>query len=324
MGGEGRAFRPSGPCTPATPKGAPRQTLVFTFGGPMERFLVNETGQRAHGRFWQACGAVTDSLTRDGFFRRSLVWRSITAALSHAFVTLNVITIVMAPSALAQSVPGRVALTWPPRLSKTADAMPRLRDTSGPAARSINAALGAADRRLKRAIEQCAKEAHEDGAIGSEWDRKVTVAMAGPGLLSLVTEDSAFCGGAHPNFQSFALTFDLRTGKPLNWKRLLPAPLIETTTTEDAMDGTTMGVVRSKLLVRLDTDPSQDCGMGEDATFQLWPDAKKGGVQFAWTDPPHVNENCGEPALIDLVTLRKYGASPLLIQLLAQASEGKQ
>ena len=61
----------------------------------------------------------------------------------------------------------------------------------------------------------------------------------------------AFCGGIHPNFQTVAFTFDLATGKTVDWVKLLPAPLIETTTTEGAMDGATMGLVRSKLLVKL-------------------------------------------------------------------------
>ena len=85
--------------------------------------------------------------------------------------------------------------------------------------------------------------------------------MAGPRFLSLVISDSAFCGGIHPNFQTVAFTFDLATGKTVDWVKLLPAPLIETTTTEGAMDGATMGLVRSKLLVKLDTDPSEVCGI---------------------------------------------------------------
>ena len=197
--------------------------------------------------------------------------------------------------------------------------MPRLRDTSSSAARHINAALNAADHRLRGAVTDCAAQAHDNGASGSDYDRTVTVAMAGPRFLSLVVSDSAFCGSIHPNFQTVAFTFDLVTAKSVNWVKLLPAPLIETTTTEGAMDGAAMGLVRSKLLVKLDTDPSEVCGMPEDAAFQLWPDAKERGIYFAWADPPHANENCGEPALLDLETLRHYGASPVLIQALTRA-----
>ncbi len=219
----------------------------------------------------------------------------------------------------AQSVMGPVPLIQPPRLSKTASAMPRLRDAASPAARRINAALDAADRRLQDAISDCAGEAHDSGASEAEYDRTVSVAMAGPEFLSLVASDSGFCGGLHPNFQTIALTFDLSTGRPVDWTKLLPTPLIETTTTEGAMGGATLGLVRSKLLVELDTDPSEDCGMPPDAAFQLWPDAVRGGVNVAWADPPHADMNCGEPALLDVATLRRYGASPLLIQALIQA-----
>ncbi len=48
------------------------------------------------------------------------------------------------------------------------------------------------------------------------------------------------------------------------------------------MVGTTMGLVRSKLLVEFDTYSSDDnCDMDEDAEFQLWPDAAGGGANFA-------------------------------------------
>lgn len=224
----------------------------------------------------------------------------------------------------AQQVTGPVPLLRLPRLSKTADAMPRMRDTTTLAARRINAALDAADHRLRDASRDCTEQAHDNGVSGSEYDRTVTVAMAGPRFLSLVLSDSAFCGGIHPNFQSIAFTFDLQTGKPVDWVKLLPAPLIETTTTEGAMDGTIMGLVRSKLLVELDTDPSENCGMPEDAAFQLWPDAARGGVNFAWADPPHANENCGEPALLDLSTLRRYGAASVLIEAFAQRAAAAQ
>ena len=159
--------------------------------------------------------------------------------------------------------------------------MPRLRDTASPAARRINAALDMADRRLRGAIRDCAGQARDNGAGGAEYDRTVAVAMAGPRFLSMVMSDSAFCGGLYPNFQTVAFTFDLLTGKPVDWVKLLPRPLIEATTTEGAIDGATMGLVRSKLLVRLGTDPSENCGMAEDAAFQLWPDAARKGLNFA-------------------------------------------
>ncbi len=212
-----------------------------------------------------------------------------------------------------------VSLVWPHSTSEKLGTMPRLRDTASSAARHINAALNAADHRLRGAVIDCAAQAHDDGASGSDYDRTVTVAMAGPKFLSLVVSDSAFCGGIHPNFQTVAFTFDLATGRTVDWVKLLPAPLIEATTTEGAMDGATMGLVRSKLLVKLDTDPSEGCGMPEDAAFQLWPDAKERGIYFAWADPPYANENCGEPALLDVETLRRYGASPVLIQALTRA-----
>jgi hypothetical protein len=54
--------------------------------------------------------------------------------------------------------------------------------------------------------------------------------------------------------------------------------------------------------------------MDEHAEFQLWPDAARGGVNFAWADPPHADENCGDPGLLDAATLRRYGAATTLAQ----------
>lgn len=212
-----------------------------------------------------------------------------------------------------------VSLVWLHRLSRTASALPRLRFADGAVAGRINAALASADGRLRDAISQCAQDAHDDGSRSSEWDRTVKVAMAGPEFLSLVATDSAFCGGAHPNFQTIAFTFDLRSGRPVNWAALLPAPLVAGTTTEVAMDGTIMGLVRSKLLADLGADPSRACDMGDDAVFQLWPDTDRQGVNFAWADPPHADEECGEPAVLDLETLRNHHASARLIWALAHA-----
>ena len=245
--------------------------------------------------------------------------RLLAAVVLHTGVTIGIMVDMLARPAHAQLVSGGISLIWPSRISRNASALPRLRDADDEAARRINAALAAADHRLRGAISQCAENARNDGDSGSEWDRTVTVAMAGPSFLSVITSDSAFCGGVHPNFQTIAFTFDLQTGTPVNWAKLLPSPLVETTTTEDAMEGTTLGLIRSKLLVTLGTDPSEDCGMGDDATFQLWPDTARKGVNFAWSDPPHANENCGEPAVLDIPTLRRYGASASLVQALGQA-----
>lgn len=130
----------------------------------------------------------------------------------------------------------------------------------------------------------------------SERNRTVEVTMTGPEFFSVVATDGAFCGGTHLNFQSLAFTFDLLTGKRVNWAMLLPPPPVENTTTEQTMEGTTMGLVRSKLLVKLDTDSADDnCGTDEDAELRLWPDAARGGVDFAWVDLPHADENFGEP-----------------------------
>lgn len=245
--------------------------------------------------------------------------RASTTALS-LIVVVGVMGILMAGVRASEAV----SLVWPHRLSRTASALPRLRLADGAVADRINAALASADGRLRGAISQCAQDARDDGSGSSEWDRTVKVTMAGPEFLGLVATDSAFCGGAHPNFQTVALTFDLRNGRPVNWTALLHGPLVAGTTTEVAMDGTIMGLVRSKLLVGLGVDTSRACDMGDDAVFQFWPDADRHGVNFAWADPPHAEEDCGEPAVLDLRSLRGHHASVRLIQALAHAQTGNR
>jgi hypothetical protein len=90
---------------------------------------------------------------------------------------------IMSLPAQAQPASGEIAVMWPPRLSKTANAVPRLRDANTPARRRINAALEIADDRLRNAISQCANDARDNRARGSKWDRTVEITMAGPELF---------------------------------------------------------------------------------------------------------------------------------------------
>ena len=145
--------------------------------------------------------------------------------------------------------------------------------------------------------------------------------MAGPVFLSLVAMDDASCCGVHLNSRMVAPTFDLRTGRPAGWARP-PPPLVKGAAAGTAMDETPRGLVRSRLLARLAQqviDPVNGCAVPEDAPFQPWPDAAKGGVFFEWSDPPHAALPCGEAVLLDRATLRRHGASMALARALGLA-----
>lgn len=55
-----------------------------------------------------------------------------------------------------------------------------------------------------------------------DFHRSIEVTMQGPRYLSFVAEDAFMCGGAHPADNELALVYDLTTGLPLDWTRLLP------------------------------------------------------------------------------------------------------
>ena len=126
--------------------------------------------------------------------------------------------------------PAAIRLVAQPPLGADLSAFPRIAATEDPALQRINRLWQMPTPRVVAAAKDCRSEAVQepDGPRDGEWQRTVTVAMSGPGYLTLVASDNCYCGGAHPDGGSFALAYDLRTGSPLNWERLLPKTLAGT------------------------------------------------------------------------------------------------
>jgi hypothetical protein len=161
--------------------------------------------------------------------------------------------------------------------------------------------------------------------------------MAGPRYLSLVIADDAFCGGAHPNATTMAIVYDLRTGAPVDWTRLLPAALTGRVALARGMDGTRMVTLDSARLhelylkgygaTELGTDPqcldavSAPNGQAS-APSMVWLDAARGGlaVQF---DLAHVVQSCANPVVIPAATLRAEGADPGLVAAIEAARRAR-
>ena len=208
-------------------------------------------------------------------------------------------------------------------------AFPRIAGPQEPAAQRVNQALAAADARLLAAVKDCRAQAQADpaqaGDAGEPWERTVTVAMRGPRYLALVVGGSMFCGGAHPDIDGFVLAYDLRTGSPLNWERLLPKAVAGTASLTTAADGTRLGVLASPALTALYLKllkPEDDCAQAlQDGalTFMLWPDATHDGVTMAPADLPHVIAACGDAVTIPQATLRTLGADPALLAAIEAA-----
>jgi hypothetical protein len=230
-----------------------------------------------------------------------------------------ILAVVLAAGPARSAEPIRLAPQ--PAIGAGLPAFPRIAAPDGPATQRINQALTAADARLRAAAKDCAANAADPK--DADWQRTITVPMRGPVYLTLVATDSLFCGGAHPDSDSFALAYDLRTGAPLNWERLLPKTLAGKATLDTAADGTRLGVLASPALTALYlklSKPDADCGSAlrdADLQFMLWPDAARQGVAMQPSGLPHVIAACGDDAVIPLATLRTLGVEPAVLDAIA-------
>jgi hypothetical protein len=216
--------------------------------------------------------------------------------------------------------PGPVPLTALPPLAAGVAAFPRIAGAGEPALQRINRALTNADARVLAAAKDCHEQAVQaQTPEGDPWERTVTVAMRGPGYLALIAGENWYCGGAHPDNDEFALAYDLRTGSPLNWERLLPKTLAGTASLDEAGDGTPLGVLTSPALTTLYVTllkPDADCAevlRDTDLHFMLWPDAAHDGVTMAPSGLPHAVAACGDDVTIPMATLRTLGVAPALL-----------
>ena len=196
------------------------------------------------------------------------------------------------------------------------------------AARRINAALAKADARVRAAAIGCPEP---PPAKGSSWKRSVTVAMRGPRYLALVARDDWYCG-AYPDHDVVALVYDLRSGAPVDWARLLPRGLLAGTATDTVGDGTTVGLARAPALAAAyqriglaATLPKECSEVFDDKTvwgtpgFQLWPDARADGLAMENPGLPHVVAACGATVVIPAAELRRLGVGPALLDPLTTA-----
>lgn len=215
-----------------------------------------------------------------------------------------------------------VALKPSPAISKDVAAFPRIAAPADAATQRINLALDRLDKNVKSAASQCQ---------GEGWTREITVAMRGPRYLSLAAEDSWDCGGAHPDAARLVVVYDLGTGSPVNWARLLPASMIQSASLDTAGDGTRIGVIQSHALqnyyVKARTSDPKDpldpeCkDVVEDPAlrFNLWPDAEGGGIQIEPEGLPRAAAACGDNVLIPVAALRKMGVQPALLDAIESA-----
>ena len=197
------------------------------------------------------------------------------------------------------------------------------------AVQRINRALDKRDAAARQMQMDC--RSNVDKPSDADYERRIWVTMRGPRYLSFLAADYADCGGAHPNAGQMALVYDLVTGAPVNWQRLLPRAMVQGTSTDNVVDGTLVGFVTSKTLQDLwlkaeaTNNPDPDCkDIVTDPTLRLtlYPDAKAGGLAVQPGDLPHVVQACADVNVIPTATLRPLGVDAGLLDAIDAAHAG--
>ncbi|MCJ2063863.1 DUF4163 domain-containing protein [Methylobacterium sp. J-088] len=265
---------------------------------------------------------------------RSTASRGGRAAIRH-----GACAVLLAMAAPAWAADRTVTLKAQPEAKADIAVMPQIDAPVDEAERRINTALKRLDGNVRKAAKQCTVG---DGKPG-DWGRSVETSMRGPSFVSFVIHDDSFCGGAHPNSSTMSIVYDLTTGAPVDWTKLLPPSLIGTVALAEGMDGTKMVTLASKRLHRLyleryrpkagdpkKDDADKECRESVTETFSgdppammAWLDAKEGGlaVQF---DLAHAVQACADAVVIPNAVLRREGAKPILVDALDAARAAGQ
>jgi hypothetical protein len=103
-------------------------------------------------------------------------------------------------------------------LSPKADSLPRIAHPNQIQS-SINRDLQRLDAHAKGDATGCAGTS-EDGRE-MFYERSVQILSRGPRSLGIAVDVSTDCGGVHPYYYQFTLAYDLETGKPIDWEKIL-------------------------------------------------------------------------------------------------------
>jgi hypothetical protein len=211
--------------------------------------------------------------------------------------------------------------------------MPLIAAPADDAERRINAALKKLDEHVLKAAAGCKGEKHAPAV----WDRGVDVTMHGPAYLSYTITDSIDCAGAHPDSAIMSIVYDLRTGAPVDWTRLLPATLTGTIALEGGEDGTKMVTLASKRLWSLywmayqashKDDEScsasiKELGANDPPPMMVWLAGASGSLGLTF-NVPHAVLACADEMTVPSATLHQEGAALPLIEALEAARAGSE
>lgn len=231
----------------------------------------------------------------------------------------------------ASAADAPVQLTPMPDIAPKIGAFPRvIAAPDDKAAARIDAALDKRDASARQMQKDCL--ANVDKPSDADYERTIWVTMRGPRYLGFLASDNADCGGAHPDTSQMALVYDLASGAPVNWQRLLPKAMVQGTSTDTVIDGTVVGFVTSKTLQNLwlkaeavasPIDPDcKDAVTDPKLQLSLYPDAKAGGLAVQPGDFPHVIVACADANVIPTATLRPLGVDAGLLDAIDAAHAG--
>ena len=230
------------------------------------------------------------------------------------------------PADDTQSSPGAVTFADTPSLSATVAAAPRLAG-DGAAIAAINADLALIASKATANLSECE---------GGGFARTVTQPMTGPAYVTYMVMDDFDCGGPYPSTIQTPVTYDLSTGRRLDWTKVLSAWSV---TADEPVEGPAdwLGYLHSPALARwysarmlasTDAEWLEQCRDVFDpeqldlSGFLVWADAATSGIAVA-PQLAHVVQACGEQATLSKADMQAAGVPAALIAALTTAGEGR-
>lgn len=209
-----------------------------------------------------------------------------------------------------------------PDLAEGVEALPRLVG-EGAAISAINADLDRRD--VAARAEGC------DG--GGGFERGVSQPMTGPAFISFWIAEGYSCeGAAHPSFDQTAITYDLATGRAVDWVAAAPGLQLSRVDMDEMPEIYVPGVYSpalsawysAKALASTDREHLADCAelWSTDAldskSFKVWLDAENGGLSVA-PEFAHVAQGCADTATMKADEMRRFDVSPAIIDAVTAA-----
>ena len=206
---------------------------------------------------------------------------------------------------------------------------------STPAVRHTNSLLASMNAALNREVKECDQnlalyaKANELGPgdidPAGDWTRKVTVTMHGPRFVSMVAEETHFCGGAYPDNDFYVVVFDMKTGEPVEEDVLISNPQDKAGALIQTVDGVAFPELAMPGLAALAANRAEgECKQilsQEILSFGIWPDARSGLLMARPTGLPHVVQACEEPIGLQIDEARGLGFTDEILGALEQAHQ---